>query len=236
MEPPSKTILVVGLPEDVGRLLEQRLPRVSVHFVAGGREALGQVHAQPYALLIVDDGAGGMRAADVVGQVRAGAPTAALPVLCCFQHGCDGGTNALLADPYTRLMFSAEPEEVLRMAASILGLEAVPSDQKRAMEQALARLRERFQGTFRLQLQQVESAAVALREGRLTSELRHAGYYDAHKLAGSLGTFGYWNGSRVAREIEELLRGSAPLENESPRLSELVAELRREIERPPADL
>ncbi len=235
MEPQNKAIVVAGLPDEVAKLLEAELPQVTVHSVAGGEQALEQVRHHSYALLIVDDGARGTPASEVVRQVRASPGTAELPVLCCFRNGCGSEAKALLADRRTRLMFSAEPEQVVRLAASLLGLDPKPGSKEQNVREAVARLFQRFQDTFRVQLRQVESAVLALSEGRLTSELRLSGYFDAHKLAGSLGTFGYPRGSELAREIAGLLRGEAPLENESARLSKLVAELRRELDRPPAD-
>lgn len=45
-------------------------------------------------------------------------------------------------------------------------------------------------------------------------------------LAGSLGMYGYDDGTRVAREVEALLGGAAP---DAALLSGLIAELRRAI-------
>jgi HPt (histidine-containing phosphotransfer) domain-containing protein len=60
----------------------------------------------------------------------------------------------------------------------------------------------------------------------LTQELRKEAGSSAHKLAGSLGMYGYDEGTRIAREIELLLdSGSADV----ARLAALVAELRRSI-------
>ena len=49
----------------------------------------------------------------------------------------------------------------------------------------------------------------------------------AHKLAGSLGMYGYDEGTRIAREIEVLLGGEAT--PDAARLGDLVAELRRAV-------
>ena len=53
-----------------------------------------------------------------------------------------------------------------------------------------------------------------------------AGLDIAHKLAGSLGMYGYDEGTRVARELELLLEGAAP---DAERLRELAARLRRAV-------
>ena len=52
-------------------------------------------------------------------------------------------------------------------------------------------------------------AAEHLREGRLPAELRTEAHSTAHKLAGSLGMFGYGSASQHARALEHLLQGEA---------------------------
>ncbi len=60
----------------------------------------------------------------------------------------------------------------------------------------------------------------------LPEQLRKDAAGSAHKLAGSLGMYGYDEGTRIAREIELLLdSGSA----DTTRLEALVAELRGSI-------
>ena len=63
-------------------------------------------------------------------------------------------------------------------------------------------------------------AAEASARGELEEGLRVEAAGVAHKLAGSLGMFGYPEGTRVARELEVVLGGV-----EHARLSELVREL-----------
>jgi CheY-like chemotaxis protein len=95
---------------------------------------------------------------------------------------------------------------------------------------ALAALWEKFrEGTFR-RVAVLDDAALALREGRLDAELRRAAEHEAHKLAGAAGTFGFAEGTRLAREAEQMLEGSDPLD--ARRLGDLAAALRRELERP----
>src|ERR1035437_493225 len=57
----------------------------------------------------------------------------------------------------------------------------------------------------------------------LTEDLRKEAASSAHKLAGSLGMYGYDEGTRIAREIELLLHFAAP---DLKRPSGLIAELR----------
>jgi CheY-like chemotaxis protein len=94
----------------------------------------------------------------------------------------------------------------------------------------LAALWEKFrEGTFR-RVAVLDAAAIALREGRLNEEMRRAAEREAHKLAGAAGTFGFAEATRLAREAEQVLEGTHPLD--ARRLAELTAALRRELERP----
>jgi diguanylate cyclase (GGDEF)-like protein len=96
---------------------------------------------------------------------------------------------------------------------------------------AIGVLWERFKGVAFDRLESVEAAVVAQLEGRLEAEQKRSAEREAHKLAGSVGTFGFAEGSRVARDIELLLQG--PLgPAETLHLSDLSVALRRALERP----
>jgi HPt (histidine-containing phosphotransfer) domain-containing protein len=69
----------------------------------------------------------------------------------------------------------------------------------------------------------LDQASAAASSGTLGKDLRKEAASDAHKLAGSLGMYGYDEGTRVARELELLLGGAAP---DAARLQKLIAELR----------
>jgi diguanylate cyclase (GGDEF)-like protein len=80
----------------------------------------------------------------------------------------------------------------------------------------------------------LEQAAVVALEGHLDNALRQQAEREAHKLAGAVGTFGFAEGSRLAREIEQLLQAGRSLgQPQLLRLSELVVALRQELERAP---
>ncbi len=77
----------------------------------------------------------------------------------------------------------------------------------------------------------LEGAAGDLGRGTLTDAERYAAAGAAHKLAGSLGMFGLADGSVRAREAELLLRADGqPDATDAPRLRELVAALRAQVE------
>jgi HPt (histidine-containing phosphotransfer) domain-containing protein len=77
----------------------------------------------------------------------------------------------------------------------------------------------------------LEQAFSALASGLLGPELRAQAAGEAHKLAGSLGTFGFPEGSRLARAMEERLTADTDLDrDDSEGLSQLLVQLRSELE------
>ena len=99
---------------------------------------------------------------------------------------------------------------------------ADPSQQDRAA--ALAAIWNRHLPSTRERLAQLDRAASLATDGRLTAPLRTDAAMAAHKLAGSLGTFGYHEGTRIARAIEQLLAAPAP--PHAPHLLRLTEDLR----------
>jgi HPt (histidine-containing phosphotransfer) domain-containing protein len=97
----------------------------------------------------------------------------------------------------------------------------------------VAQIWERFKEATFNRVVVLEQAVMALLEGTLSDELQRQAERDAHKLAGSVGMFGFAEGSRLARTIEQMLQAGAPLgQTETLRLSELVVILHRELEQP----
>lgn len=81
----------------------------------------------------------------------------------------------------------------------------------------------------------LEEAVAALPDGALDDDLHARAQRDAHKLAGSLGMFGFPTGSELAREFEQTLAiRDDPAASNAPRLAELVLALRDELDRQPA--
>lgn len=103
--------------------------------------------------------------------------------------------------------------------------------------EALAGVWNQFKERISEQVAVLEQAAAALLEKTLGAELWQQAQQEAHTLAGSLGTFGFSEGSRLAREIEHIFQAGKSLSQEKALLAtELVAALRREIEPPPEKL
>ncbi len=89
----------------------------------------------------------------------------------------------------------------------------------------------RFQGRISEQVAIIEQASLSCRNHSLEPQQRENASREAHTLAGSLGTFGFPEGSKLAREIERLLKSQYQLEDsEISKLGELVTGLRQQID------
>lgn len=92
------------------------------------------------------------------------------------------------------------------------------------------RVIEKFRNSFTKQWEILEQAKTALLINNLTPELHQEARSEAHKLAGSMGSFGYSNGSKLAKAIENLLLIDSSFSPEQiSRFSELIAELKEEL-------
>lgn len=76
-------------------------------------------------------------------------------------------------------------------------------------------------------LRGLDVACEAAVVGRLSPMMRRGAADTAHKLAGSLGMFGYPRGTELAREIEQLLEDDGVVDPVT--LRELVVELRASL-------
>jgi DNA-binding response OmpR family regulator len=98
----------------------------------------------------------------------------------------------------------------------------------------LERVIAQYKTTFIEQLEILSEARTKLQQKSLELDLRHRAGREAHKMAGSLGIFGYPQGSRLARTIELLLEGNRPLERlELSKLQESIDNLQEELTKEP---
>jgi diguanylate cyclase (GGDEF)-like protein len=104
------------------------------------------------------------------------------------------------------------------------------SESATAVPPALAEIWERHHAAVLEQVGAIEGAVVALMRGDLDDARRERATREAHKLAGSLGTFGLSRASERSRELELLLGAPDALGPASlPRLSELVVSVRDDV-------
>jgi HPt (histidine-containing phosphotransfer) domain-containing protein len=93
--------------------------------------------------------------------------------------------------------------------------------------QLITALWERSVPLINERLGSLDVACEAALLGRLSPMMRRGAADTAHKLAGSLGMFGYPRGTELAREIEHLLESDGVAD--AVQLRELVLELRASL-------
>jgi DNA-binding response OmpR family regulator len=99
---------------------------------------------------------------------------------------------------------------------------------------AVNRVLKQFRDSFKEQIVVLEQAKLALLSHELNPELQQAAKHEAHKLAGSMASFGYPDGSKFARSLEHLLilnRSLTP--EEISQFAQLVTALQQELARSP---
>jgi DNA-binding response OmpR family regulator len=107
----------------------------------------------------------------------------------------------------------------------------------RGEESGIDKVLERFRGVFHQQVAVIAQAKTALLAESLEVELQQAARQEAHKLAGSMASYGYPKGSQLARSAEHLLMKDPPFTAvEITRLSEVVTALQQELAKPPVTL
>ena len=94
----------------------------------------------------------------------------------------------------------------------------------------------RFQASIQQRLEVIEAAVRSIQAGHLPPDQRVSAQEEAHRLVGGLGTFGYDEGSSLARQIE-LLLGDRPLAvNEVDQISRCLLALKQTLAIPPPRL
>ena len=226
-----KHVLLVGLSAEAADWVADLLPQVRVSAAAETEAGVEALAADGADLVVVD---GSLPDAPALIAAQKGVR----PVLFCGHPPVDVALARRLVDELgvRQLLFHPlDREEFARQAGAVLGVAVrTSSDREQGdarMRGAVAALWEKFRGTTMERVAVVERAVVARLHGELEEEQRRAAEREAHKLAGSVGTFGYREASRVAREIERILGGSAPIaQAQLLRLSELVVALQAELE------
>jgi len=241
--PPAR-VLVAGFGDAVAGFLARQLRGVTVETAPDAAAARAELARGGWALLLVDDAIPGGPARDLLRGTEPHPPT-----FLCLERGTRASLTRADLDALgvARIFFHPlDRQALVREAGAVLGtggpspddprdVAAAAGEAKRgALADAVRQAWERFRGAVMERVDAVESAAVAVLEGGLDEESRRHAEREAHKLAGSVGTFGFAQGSRLAREIELLLQGAAPLgQAEALKLTDLVVALRRELARPP---
>ncbi|HEY9628708.1 MAG TPA: response regulator [Coleofasciculaceae cyanobacterium] len=113
-------------------------------------------------------------------------------------------------------------------------LDAAPDFSQEAADAVMLDLWERFKESFSSQLDLMDQVVNALQESRLTIALHQEAKQTIHKLVGSLGVYGFPQGSVLARQIADLLHSPPPLEAAKiQQMAQWVAALRQETSKKP---
>lgn len=228
-------ILTVGLSDELNQALNQRLQGVAVTPVADGEAAVRLLQSEAYGLLVASETAAGLPLPTWLGQVRGalGLDPGQLPAVALLGQQLDAQMVARLVNQLGvgQLLFHpADVNDLLKHASAVLGVALVAPPQLRKASASLSGLWARFREATFKRVGVIEEAAGAVLQGRLTPELRANAEREAHKLRGSLGTFGFEEGARLAAEIDELFSRQGHLDGVSGRmLSEWLVALRAEL-------
>jgi DNA-binding response OmpR family regulator len=101
---------------------------------------------------------------------------------------------------------------------------------------SINKIRDQYQNTFRERVAALEQAAAALKAGSLTLAKQQDVAQEAHRLAGTLGSFGYERGSHLAKLLEKLLEQHPLTPTQVSQIYRLISELNQELAKPPTPL
>lgn len=234
-------ILIAGLSDTLAFWLQRRLGQVSTRVVHTAQETLDELAEKTCSLLIIDHGLTDIEATEVLSRLRNGLGLGTLPVLYCLDQGLGSGLSGRLVGQLgvSQLLFHPiDSEELARQAAATLGIPLPPAQSpatrmQRRTQAGIASIWHQYKDAIIGRLSVIEKAVQALASGSLDAELRRQAEREAHKLAGSVGTFGFVKASRLAREAEQMLRREEALTaDQVPRLSLLAVAIKSELECP----
>lgn len=103
------------------------------------------------------------------------------------------------------------------------------ADQRARTQAAIAGVWQRLRPTVLERFTRIEQALDILRVGVLDEARCEEAIHEAHKLAGSLGMFGFPAGSVLARELEQALKAGLGAEA-AARYAERLRELKLRLE------
>lgn len=234
---PTARILAVALPDEVLDALARRLGGVSVVSATSMDEAIAAARSNTFDFAVLSDAVADFGDASLR-ELKAAAGSRPFRVAVCVNAPHSADPVRSLGVTVERFFFRPfDADEIVRELSRSAGLELLPdappaTDSASGAKQLLI-LWERFREPTLARIDVLENAALALLENKLSPGEKDAAAREAHKLAGSSGTFGFPRASTIARDLEN--RFTRPTEPpEAVAISELLLELRRELEGTPA--
>ncbi|HEX6909369.1 MAG TPA: response regulator [Longimicrobium sp.] len=227
-------VLVAGLPPDVPGLLARRLAGAVVEDQPSPRDAADAARRESWTLAVVD--AAWLEPPLVESLARLRVTQGGTVVLVAAAADQAQELAPVLAEIGAARVFHhpLDREALAREAAARLGIgaPAAPAGGGGApgLSAAVAGVWARYRDQVLARVDVLESAALGLLEGRLDRDARREAEREAHKLAGSVGTFGFAEASRLSREAETMLAGpNPPGQADALRLADLAVAIRREL-------
>ncbi|HAN76051.1 MAG TPA: transcriptional regulator [Planktothrix sp. UBA10369] len=105
-----------------------------------------------------------------------------------------------------------------------------PDQNQDKLNQAIVKIWQKSQTKICDRITILEEFSLFSQQGKLDQNIQQKAEQEAHKLAGSLGTFGLGRGSILAKEIEQLCQNQTLNLAEISLFKELVFKLRQEVE------
>lgn len=143
----------------------------------------------------------------------------------------------LKAPPEDFTSASSSLEEVGLVGAGLPKVAVARPDKREAQAKVMAMVQKmwvKFKQGLGAKIALFEQVISQLSTGSLDAELLAAAQAEAHRLIGSLGTFGLPQGSEVMRQIEQLLRLESLGQNQAQQLEELIGQLIQVVENKPS--
>ncbi|MBD2169294.1 response regulator [Calothrix membranacea FACHB-236] len=110
-------------------------------------------------------------------------------------------------------------------------------EQQQTLLAAVAVAREAFKAKVGSRIAVLEQVVSSCRQGTFDAQLFQQAEQEAHKLIGSLGSFGFIEGSQLAEEIENIVQDKSSFSaSECLRLDQLVMQLQQELDKTPVEL
>ncbi len=233
-------VVVAGLP-DIAVWLARRFPGATMLATSTVEETRSALAEGEWTALLIDDRLDGQPGKSLVERLRAHPCYARLPILYCLaQRPAGEQAKRLVADlgVHRLLVQPVDREDIARHIASLARvplpptLEASEVDPEERAE--LIEIWEKYRDQRRERIATLELATLAIRSRTLDASLAMRAEAAAHWLAGSVGTFGYLDGTRIARSLERVFKVLAPSGSaDAEQVAELLGALQAELSRPP---
>jgi len=236
-----KMVIWAGTDEESRHYVEERFRgQVRMLGAATGRETLERLEKETADLLILESRVQEPAAPDVLQRARSLPAGANLRVLYlqegpAFKHEVLGNLKRgqLMVYPLDLQELVREVALALHLDVPEPGARPESAEVAQSADASLLKAWERFHTTNLERLHVLEQAVVCMARGSLVEEHARRASTEAHRLVGSLGTFGLTRGATLARELEQGL-GDGVAVGQAGLLAQALVGLRQELGRGPS--